>query len=393
MNKKQIEKIVAKLKGLVTRIEKAGRPRNHEIEAKIGLLRSADLRQDAARDQILDVRRGRAPSPRSWASIRKSWKRRRPRSQNGRKKIERSRGRGQALRKIRLRRTYKDIHERQSAWPSGPRASWSRPTCAWWCRDRQVKYANRGLQFLDLIQEGKHRPHEGGRQVRVQARLQILDLCGSWWIRQAITRAIIADQAREHHPHSGALHDRDHQQAHPHRAARYLVQELGRESRRPKRSREKMELPLDKVRKVLKIAKRADLSRDADRRRRRFWHLGDFIEDKLASSRRATPVISMNLAEQTRKVLATLTPREEKVLAVMRFGRTARRATTRWKRQFGSGLRGITRERIRQIEAEGAGASSVIPAAPAPQVVRRKLTSSLSIFFAAEARSRTRRIF
>ena len=133
----------------------------------------------------------------------------------------------------------------------------------------------------------------------------------TWWIRQAITRAI-ADQARTIRIPVHTIETINELI----RTSRYLVQEYGREPT-PEEIAEKMELPLDKVRKVLKIAKEP-ISLETPIGEEEDSHLGDFIEDKSVISP-AEAVINMNLSEQTRKVLKTLTPREEKVLR-MRFG-------------------------------------------------------------------------
>ena len=133
----------------------------------------------------------------------------------------------------------------------------------------------------------------------------------TWWIRQAITRAI-ADQARTIRIPVHMIETINKLI----RTSRYLVQELGREPT-PEEIATKMEFPLEKVRKVLKIAKEP-ISLETPIGEEEDSHLGDFIEDKkIMSPSEAT--ISMDLAEQTRKILATLTPREEKVLR-MRFG-------------------------------------------------------------------------
>src|SRR6202022_3976151 len=153
----------------------------------------------------------------------------------------------------------------------------------------------------------------------------------TWWIRQAITRAI-ADQARTIRIPVHMIETINKLI----RTSRYLVQEIA----------EKMELPLDKVRKVLKIAKEP-ISLETPIGEEEDSHLGDFIEDKAITSP-SDAVINMNLAEQTRKVLATLTPREEKVLR-MRFGIGEKSDHT--LEEVGQDF-GVTRERIRQIEAK-----------------------------------------
>src|SRR5467141_980744 len=187
------------------------------------------------------------------------------------------------------------------------------------------KYTNRGLQFLDLIQEGNIGLMKAVDKFEYKRGYKF-STYATWWIRQVITRAI-ADQARTI------------------RIPRYLVQEIGREPT-PEEIAEKMELPLDKVRKVLKIAKEP-ISLETPIGEEEDSHLGDFIEDKAITSP-SDAVINMNLAEQTRKVLATLTPREEKVLR-MRFGIGEKSDHT--LEEVGQDFE-VTRERIRQIEAK-----------------------------------------
>ncbi len=162
----------------------------------------------------------------------------------------------------------------------------------------------------------------------------------TWWIRQAITRAI-ADQARTIRIPVHMIETINKLI----RTSRYLVQELGREPT-PEEIAEKMELPLDKVRKVLKIAKEP-ISLETPIGEEEDSHLGDFIEDKNTISP-TEAVINMNLADQTRRVLATLTPREEKVLR-MRFGIGENSDHT--LEEVGQDF-SVTRERIRQIEAK-----------------------------------------
>jgi len=172
------------------------------------------------------------------------------------------------------------------------------------------RYHTDGMSFLDLIQEGnlgliravEKFDYRKGHKFSTYA---------TWWIRQAITRAI-ADQARTIRIPVHMIETINKLI----RTSRYLVQELGREPT-PEEIAAKMEFPLEKVRKVLKIAKEP-ISLETPIGEEEDSHLGDFIEDKkIMSPSEAT--ISMDLAEQTRKILATLTPREEKVLR-MRFG-------------------------------------------------------------------------
>ena len=201
------------------------------------------------------------------------------------------------------------------------------------------KYTNRGLQFLDLIQEGNIGLMKAVDKFEYRRGYKF-STYATWWIRQAITRAI-ADQARTIRIPVHMIETINKLI----RTSRYLVQELGREPT-PEEIADKMEVPLDKVRKVLKIA-REPISLETPIGEEDDSHLGDFIEDKtfLLPSDAA---ISLNLSEQTRKVLATLTPREEKVLR-MRFGIGEKADHT--LEEVGSDF-AVTRERIRQIEAK-----------------------------------------
>jgi len=201
------------------------------------------------------------------------------------------------------------------------------------------KYTNRGLQFLDLIQEGNIGLMKAVDKFEWQRGYKF-STYATWWIRQAITRAI-ADQARTIRIPVHMIETINKLI----RTSRYLVQEYGREPT-PEEIAEKMELPLDKVRKVLKIAKEP-ISLETPIGEEEDSHLGDFIEDKSAVSP-SDAVISINLAEQTRRVLATLTPREEKVLR-MRFGIGEKSDHT--LEEVGQDFE-VTRERIRQIEAK-----------------------------------------
>lgn len=201
------------------------------------------------------------------------------------------------------------------------------------------KYTNRGLQFLDLIQEGNIGLMKAVDKFEYRRGYKF-STYATWWIRQAITRAI-ADQARTIRIPVHMIETINKLI----RTSRYLVQELGREPT-PEEISEKMEIPLSKVRKVLKIA-REPISLETPIGEEEDSHLGDFIEDKkfmLPSD----AAVSLNLAEQTRKVLATLTPREEKVLR-MRFGIGEKADHT--LEEVGQDF-AVTRERIRQIEAK-----------------------------------------
>ncbi len=201
------------------------------------------------------------------------------------------------------------------------------------------KYTNRGLQFLDLIQEGNIGLMKAVDKFEYQRGYKF-STYATWWIRQAITRAI-ADQARIIRIPVHMIETINKLV----RTSRQLVQELGREPT-PEEIALKMEIPIDKVRKVLKIAKEP-ISLETPIGEEEDSHLGDFIEDKRVVSP-ANAVVNMNLQEQTRKVLATLTPREEKVLR-MRFGIGEKSDHT--LEEVGQNF-DVTRERIRQIEAK-----------------------------------------
>jgi RNA polymerase primary sigma factor len=201
------------------------------------------------------------------------------------------------------------------------------------------KYTNRGLQFLDLIQEGNIGLMKAVDKFEYQRGYKF-STYATWWIRQAITRAI-ADQARTIRIPVHMIETINKLI----RTSRYLVQKLGREPT-PEEIALKMELPVDKVRKVLKIAKEPisleiPIGEEEDSR------LGDFIEDRTISSPMDS-VVSQSLYDQTREVLQTLTPREEKVLR-MRFGIGERSDHT--LEEVGQDF-DVTRERIRQIEAK-----------------------------------------
>jgi RNA polymerase primary sigma factor len=201
------------------------------------------------------------------------------------------------------------------------------------------KYTNRGLQFLDLIQEGNIGLMKAVDKFEYRRGYKF-STYATWWIRQAITRAI-ADQARTIRIPVHMIETINKLI----RTSRQLVQELGREPS-PEEIAGKMDVPVDKVRKVLKIAQEP-ISLETPIGEEEDSHLGDFIEDKQVVSP-VESIIGLSLREQTNKVLNTLTPREEKVLR-LRFGLSDGCEHT--LEEVGQDF-AVTRERIRQIEAK-----------------------------------------
>ena len=201
------------------------------------------------------------------------------------------------------------------------------------------KYTNRGLQFLDLIQEGNIGLMKAVDKFEYRRGYK-LSTYATWWIRQAITRAI-ADQARTIRIPVHMIETINKLI----RTSRSLVQEYGREPTSEEIA-DRMDIPVIKVRKVLKIAQEP-ISLETPIGDEEDSHLGDFIEDKQVVSP-AEAVISLNLKEQTDSILKTLTPREEKVIK-MRFGVGERSEHT--LEEVGQNF-AVTRERIRQIEAK-----------------------------------------
>tara|TARA_R110002072_G_scaffold1989_5_gene16619 strand:+ start:71681 stop:73462 length:1782 start_codon:yes stop_codon:yes gene_type:complete len=201
------------------------------------------------------------------------------------------------------------------------------------------KYTNRGLQFLDLIQEGNIGLMKAVDKFEYRRGYKF-STYATWWIRQAITRAI-ADQARTIRIPVHMIETINKMV----RTQRQLLQELGREPT-PEEIADRMELPVDKVKKVQKISKEP-ISLETPIGEEEDSSLGDFIEDKSIISPQDA-VMSVTLSEQTRSVLSTLTPREEKVLR-MRFGIGEKSDHT--LEEVGQDFF-VTRERIRQIEAK-----------------------------------------
>jgi len=202
------------------------------------------------------------------------------------------------------------------------------------------KYTNRGLQFLDLIQEGNIGLMKAVDKFEWRRGYKF-STYATWWIRQAITRAI-ADQARTIRIPVHMIETINKLI----RTSRALVQELGREPTSEEIAR-KMDIPVSKVRKVLKIAQEP-ISLETPIGEEEDSHLGDFIEDKSILNP-ADAVVASNLREITNEVLATLTPREEKVIK-MRFG-LGQNGSEHTLEEVGQHF-AVTRERIRQIEAK-----------------------------------------
>jgi RNA polymerase primary sigma factor len=201
------------------------------------------------------------------------------------------------------------------------------------------KYTNRGLQFLDLIQEGNIGLMKAVDKFEYRRGYKF-STYATWWIRQAITRAI-ADQARTIRIPVHMIETINKLI----RTSRALVQELGREPTSEEIAK-RMDIPVSKVRKVLKIAQEP-ISLETPIGEEEDSHLGDFIEDRQVVSP-SDAVINLNLKEQTESVLKTLTPREEKVIK-MRFG--VGDGSEHTLEEVGQNF-AVTRERIRQIEAK-----------------------------------------